>query len=127
MGRVEAELLVGELTGGNFPGHNAVLRFLRDIGWTFDADEVKTLADEATPSVLNGRIFKSGGTTPITDFDDGVVGQEITILAEHSITITDGSPIVLNGGGNYTMTDSDTLTLRMFNDQIWHETARSVN
>lgn len=88
---------------------------------------VNTLANDATPSVLNGHVFKTGGVVAITDFDDGVVGQEIVILAEHNITITDGAPIVLNGGGNYAMTSGDTLTLRMFNDQIWHEVARSVN
>ena len=89
--------------------------------------DVATLANNATPTVLNGTAFKTGGTTTITDFDDGVVGQKISILSEHSITITDGSPIVLNGGANFVMVTSDTLVLKMFNDQIWHELSRSVN
>ena len=87
---------------------------------------VTTLADEDTPTVAAGNLFKTGGTTIITDFDDGVVGQTIQILAAHSVTITDGAPILL-AGGNYGMTDSDTLTLTMFNDQVWVEVARSVN
>lgn len=93
----------------------------------FTPDKVVTLDDTGTPSVAGGGVFKTGGTTAITDFDDGVVGQEITILAEHTVTITEGSPIVLVSAGNYGMTSSDTLVLRMFNDQIWHEISRSVN
>ncbi len=95
--------------------------------WGPTASVVTTLADDGTPTVAAGDVFKTGGTTAITDFDNGVVGQTITILAEHSVTITDGSPIVLNASGNYAMTTSDTLVLTMFNDQIWHEVSRSVN
>ena len=85
-----------------------------------------TTAD-ATPTVKDKYVFKTVGTTPITDFDDGVLGQTIQILATDSITITDGAPIILNGSADYTMTDTDTLTLTMFNDQVWQEVARSVN
>ena len=92
-----------------------------------NAEPVTTLKDDATPSVSGGHLFVTGGTTAITDFDDGVIGQELEILAAHSVTITDGSPIILAGGADYTMTDSDTLTLRMFNSQVWQEIARSVN
>ncbi len=77
--------------------------------------------------MLNGKFYKSGGVIAITDFDDGAAGQTLVILAEHSITITNGAPIVLNGAGDYAMTTGDTLMLQMFNDQIWHEVARSVN
>jgi hypothetical protein len=88
---------------------------------------VITLADDATPSVLAGELFKTGGTTAITDFDDGEVGQTIKILAAHSVTITDGAPIILNGGANFDMVATDTLTLTMFDDQVWQEVSRSVN
>ena len=88
---------------------------------------VTTLADDATPSVGGKSLFKSGGTTAITDFDDGVVGQTIEILAAHTITITDGSAIDLAAGGDYVMTATDTLVLRMFDDQVWVEISRSVN
>ena len=88
---------------------------------------VTTLANDATPNVTAGNLFKTGGTTTITDFDLGVVGQTITILSAHAITITDGSPIILAGGADYVMGDSDVLVLTMFNDQVWQEVSRSVN
>jgi hypothetical protein len=89
---------------------------------------VTTFANaDATPSVAGLNLFKTQGTTAITDFDDGVVGQTIQILADANITITDNASIILAGGANYTMTADDTLTLTMFNDQVWVEVARSVN
>ncbi|MCH7690961.1 MAG: hypothetical protein IIA17_07960 [candidate division Zixibacteria bacterium] len=82
---------------------------------------------DATPTVANANLCDTAGTTTITDFDNGIVGQIIYILANDSITITDGTPIILNGSADYTMTVTDTLTLCMFNDQAWSEIARSVN
>ena len=82
---------------------------------------------DVTPSVKNANVCITAGTTSITDFDDGVVGQVIMIKATAGITITDGAPIILSGGANYDMTDTDTLTLCMFDDQVWNETSRSVN
>jgi len=104
----------------HFKGGTATLTGNAQTAITF------TSAD-ATPSVAVGNTFITAGTTAITDFDDGVVGQTIHILATASITITDGAPIILNGSANYTMTDTDTLTLTMFNDQVWQEVSRSVN
>jgi len=88
---------------------------------------VYTLANDATPSVEGMKLCKTGGTTTITDFDDGRVGQTISILSEHAVTITDGAPIILNGSANFVMAAADTLTLTMFNDQIWQEVSRTVN
>ena len=88
---------------------------------------VATLDDTGTPSVLNGHYFKTGGTTAITDFDDGVVGQTIKVLSAHTVTLTDGAAVDLASGSNYSMTATDTVTLTMYNDQVWVEDARSVN
>ena len=93
----------------------------------FIQNTVTTLADDATPTVAASNLFKTGGVTTITDFDDGVVGQTIKILAAHSVKITDGAPIILAGGADYDMTVSDTLTLTMYDDQVWQEDSRSVN
>ena len=72
------------------------------------ASDIRTLADEATPSVSTGNLFVTGGTTNITDFDDGVTGQIINVLCLHTLdfdTTTaqdadhnlDGSSADLNG------------------------------
>jgi parallel beta-helix repeat protein len=88
---------------------------------------IPVLDDTGTPSVKYADKATTGGTTAITDFDDGVIGQTITILAAASITITDNARIILSGSANFSMTVSDTLTLTMFTDQIWQEVSRSVN
>jgi hypothetical protein len=85
------------------------------------------LANDATPSVSGGKNFLTGGTTTITDFDDGVVGQEITIIAEHSIKITDGTNIFLSGSADFDMTATDTLTLICKADNKWYEVSRGDN
>jgi hypothetical protein len=92
-------------------------------------EKVVTFANaDATPSVAGANVFITTGTTTITDFDDGILGQTIKIVATGSITITNNASIIkLNGAGNYNMTDTDTLTLTMFVDQVWSEVARSVN
>lgn len=95
--------------------------------WWGATSEVQTLADDATPSVKGGRYFVTGGTTTITDFDDGIVGQRIEILSAHSITITDNANIILNGSGDFAMADTDTLTLVMLSDGVWSEFGRSDN
>ena len=89
--------------------------------------QIETLANDATPSVNGGRYFLSGGTTTITDFDDGATGQIITLIAEHAITITDGTNIFLNGSANFTMAATDTLTLICKADNKWYEISRSDN
>ena len=110
------------LTGSALPapsGTNSIVD-LRNNG-------VATLASNATPSVAGGHLFKTGGTTTITDFDDGLLGQELKILSAHAITITDGSNILLDRSTNFVMAAGDVLVLRMFNDQVWEEVSRKVN
>ncbi len=41
---------------------------------------------DATPSVAGGNVFLTGDTGGITDFDDGVSGQEITVISKHTMT-----------------------------------------
>jgi len=99
--------------------------------WSYVAGDVGranafvTLADDATPTVRGGVLFLTGGTTTITDFDDGVTGQTITVIAEHSVTITDGTNIFLSGSSNFEMTATDTLTLIQKADGKWYEVSRS--
>jgi hypothetical protein len=93
--------------------------------------KINTLANNATPWVgYNGNtqnVYLTGGTTTITDFIDGVPGQEIKIISEHAITITDGTNIFLNGSTNFVMKATDALTLIQKADGKWYEMGRSVN
>jgi hypothetical protein len=91
------------------------------------SEEFITLADDATPSVASGRNFLTGGTTTITDFNDGIENQVIYIVSEHSITITDGTNIFLAGSANFVMAATDTLTLICKADGSWIELSRSDN
>lgn len=88
---------------------------------------ITALADDATPTVLGRNVFLTGGTTTITDFDDGVEGQIITVIAEHSLTITEGTNIFLSGSANFDMTATDTLSLIQKADGKWYETGRGDN
>ena len=88
---------------------------------------IPTLANDATPSVASNDIWLTGGTTTITDFGNGYEGQVITIIAEHSLIITDGTNIFLNGNANGAMTDTDTCTLLFKADNKWYELSRSVS
>jgi hypothetical protein len=90
-------------------------------------DTITTLANSATPSVAGGRIFLTGGTTTITDLTGGATGQEVIILSEHAITITDGANLFLAGSTNFVMASTDSLHLVQKADGNWYEIARSVN
>jgi hypothetical protein len=97
-------------------------RVSEPISWS-----IHTLINDATPSVEGGRLFLTGGTTTVTDFDDGVEGQIITVMAAHALTITDGTNIFLSGSVNFVMAATDTLTLVCKADNKWYEIGRSDN
>ncbi len=87
----------------------------------------QTLTDTATPSVAGYKTWLTGGTTTITDLTGGFVGQEVIILSEHAITITDGTNIFLNASGDFVMASTDSLHLVQKTDGNWYEISRSVN
>lgn len=93
----------------------------------YDWANIGTLANSATPSVNGFDKFITGGTTTITDFTDEYVGKVIIIIAEHTLTITDGTNIFLAGSVNWTMNATDTLTLICKADLLWYELDRSDN
>lgn len=87
-----------------------------------------TLDDTGTPFILNHTTYVTGGTTTITNFLPRTdFGKIITIMANHNITITDGSYIFLSGSVNFVMKPGDTLTLLCNGDAKWYEVSRSVN
>ncbi len=92
------------------------------------APGITTLANDATPTVAGVSLAKTGGTTtPITDFDNGVVGQTFTLLFAHAVTISDSAIIPLAGSADFVGAAGDSMTFTMFNDQVWEEVSRKVN
>lgn len=134
---IRRELPLSQLTdytsGGRFPAETHEIALDRTIMIAQQllarlvAWPIGTLANSATPSVLNGKTFLTGGTTTITDFSNGVTGQIIRVLAEHTIIITDGTNIMLNGSANWIMVAGDTLTLICKADNKWYELSRGDN
>ena len=113
----ETLTLNGPIEAGNWDPFGANLTVVNG--------KIGTLADDATPSVKFRDKWLTGGTTTITDFDDGVEGQVITVIAEHSLDVTDGTNIFLSGSATWSMTATDTLTLIQKADGLWYEIGRS--
>ena len=113
--RSQDEFLATQRQTGGGPGQTAI-------------NAVGVLGSSATPTVAGGDVYKTVALgADITNFDDGVVGQDLFIEAADSIVITHGaSTIRLVGAANYSMTVTDTLHLKMFTDGIWTEISRSV-
>ena len=91
--------------------------------------DYNTLVNEATPSVVSyykHSYWVTGGTTTITNFAQGYHGQVITVIAEHSVTITHGTNIILNSGSSFSMSSGDAVTLIMKSDDKWYEVSRNV-
>lgn len=86
-----------------------------------------TLPDNATPSVYGCSQWKCNpaGPTTITNFTNGVRGQEIVIIFENNnATLSDAGTLKLNGG--FVSTADDTMRL-VFDGTNWFELSRSVN
>jgi hypothetical protein len=80
---------------------------------------------DATPTVAEGSLFLTSGTTTITDFDDGQVGDIKYIKAQSNIEVTDSASVVLKGALDFKMSPQDVLALGMFDDQVWYEIGRN--
>lgn len=89
---------------------------------------ISALSNSATPEITTtSKYWLTGGTITITNITNGETGQEITILSEHTITITDGTNIFLNGSANFVMNSTDSLSLVCKADGKWYEIGRSDN
>jgi len=99
----------------------------RVLNTTLMGSPVVTLANAAQPYIWLGKTFKTGGTTTITNFLGGCIGQRITILSAHAVTVTHGTPIQLHGHANFVMAAGDTLTLEMVDLDVWQEVSRKVH
>ena len=86
-------------------------------------------SSDTTPSVKTGNVWRAnnGSTTTITQFDDGIDGQQIVILFTNSnTTIQENANIKLSGGTNFVGTAEDILCLVKVN-AVWYEKSRSIN
>jgi len=103
--------------------------------------EINTFTDgDTTPSVESSNVYNHPGklwvlngssTYTITNFDDGVAGQEIDILFDINyptvkVTIESNANIRLAGGTDFEGSRYDVLTL-IYNGSIWVEKTRSLN
>ena len=93
------------------------------IAGEFSGTVTFTAAD-ATPTVAIGRTFITAGSTAITDFDDGVDGQIITVRAHGAITLTDSANLQLQGNADFVMALDDIVTLANIGGTNWYETGR---
>lgn len=91
--------------------------------------QLANLADSATPSVRGIHIAQANNNgTTITDFLDGVVGQEIIIVAASALTITQNASLIrLAGAVNFVMASQDVLHLVKTNaGAAWREVSRTT-
>lgn len=77
-------------------------------------------AADTTPSVDGYGQFRTGDTTAYTNFDDGVSGQQITILASHAATLTNNATIKTTTGANVTMTVNRRYRLTNWQG-VWYQ------
>jgi len=87
---------------------------------------VTALADDATPSIIGlGEFTVTGGTTDITDLDDGYAGQTISILCKHSLTFdfttaADADHRLDGSSADITVDTGDVLTFYSEDGTTWH-------
>lgn len=96
--------------------------FSRDVlaSQNVDADTTPSVKGRAILAMVNS------GATTVTNFDDGIYGQTVTLLFfDANTTIQHGANIKLAGGVNFAGTANDALTL-VFR-AAWFEVSRSVN
>ncbi|KKK98278.1 hypothetical protein LCGC14_2644350 [marine sediment metagenome] len=92
-------------------------RLLVGTGTFTDAD--------TTPSVDGKRFWITANTsgTSVTTFDDGIVGQHITILFnDGNTTLVHGSTLNLASDTNLTGTSGDTRAFSTDDGTTWYET-----
>lgn len=82
----------------------------------------------ATPSVFGGDKYRLTDTTTITNFLNGYDNQVLFLVAEASLTITNGVSIFLQGNVNRVMSSGDTLMLiKRATDGNWYELSQTTN
>lgn len=110
--------------GWTGPQGNLTGNVLHGLGGRVGADFITFGSGDTTPTVAGGKNFDTQGTTvTITDFDDGIEGQEISIYFDDGNTTIahSASVIELKSGSNYLGSAGDVLKL-LLRGGVWYET-----
>lgn len=108
-------------TGTAIVGDNA----LGDMGMIINFADGDT-----SPSVKNGCLFRTANTggTSITFFDDGYLGQEITVIFnDANTTMVNATTMMMLGNTDKTFAAKDIATFIKTVGNVWREKSRSVN
>lgn len=101
-----------------------------ELSWPKSEWALDGFGTDATPSVQGLSLLTVCVSSPlvITDLDDGVPGQVVTVMS-----VGCGGSLAVNDAGFFELsanfldaTGLDTLTL-VFDGAVWYEVARSVN
>jgi len=88
---------------------------------------------DATPTIAESELFEGNTNIDagITNFNNDVVGDVIRVFSDvvndNVTTIKSNAAILLQDDLDFTLIQNDTLSLAMFEDQVWHEIGRSHN
>ncbi len=113
--------LVRASTGGS---RKTLSKWLGDLSNAINLGDVASTftSGDATPSVLNNSKFITAGTTAITNFDDGVEGQTITIYRGASdIVITDNANIDPIIAGDITLSTARPSATFRLASSVWKQ------
>jgi hypothetical protein len=83
---------------------------------------------DTTPDVSGSNFFKTAnaGATSITNFDNGVTTQRITIVVnDANTTFVEGATLALKEGANYVASSGDVLTFYL-DGTVWREMRREI-
>lgn len=116
----------GKYTFTRGRGHFSVLD---NVTYLQDDSTTVTITDgDTTPSVLSGPLMVCANTTAtsITDFDDGVDGQEITVKLDVNTTLVNNSALMrLKGSVNIVGSSANNMVGLRSYAGIWFETWRN--
>ena len=77
-------------------------------------------AADTTPSVLTGNLWKTHASEQtLTTFDDGIVGQIITVISTAAVTF-DVTSTTLKGGSTDIVTASGDVTNWVYDGTNWY-------
>ena len=81
-------------------------------------------SSDTTPSVADGNLWKTHASTQtLTDFDDGVIGQTITVVSTAAVTYDVSETTAgtgLKGGSTNIVTADNDVTVWTYDGSNWH-------